>query len=62
VGAGLHGGSGRLGQRQVEVRVLGRGMAPAGRVERLLMPAAPGAAPVAVPAVAQAPVAARLAG
>jgi hypothetical protein len=62
VGAGLHGGSGRLGQRQVEVRVLGRGMAPAGRVERLLMPAGPGAAPVALPAVAQAPVAARLAG
>jgi hypothetical protein len=44
VGAGLHGGSGRLGQRQVEVRVLGRGMAPAGRVERLLMPAIPAAA------------------
>ena len=47
VGAGLHGGSGRLGQRQVEVRVLGRGMAPAGRVERLLMPA-----PRRVPAAA----------
>jgi hypothetical protein len=47
VGAGLHGGSGRLGQRQVEVRVLGRGMAPAGRVERLLMPAIPAAVPAA---------------
>jgi len=43
VGSGVHGGSGRLGQRQVEVRVLGRGMAPAGRVERLLMPAIPAA-------------------
>ena len=47
VGAGLHGGSGRLGRRQVEVRVLGRGMAPAGRVERLLMPAIPAAVPAA---------------
>ena len=43
VGSGVHGGSGRLGQRQVEVRVLARGMAPAGRVERLLMPATPAA-------------------
>jgi hypothetical protein len=76
VGAGLDGGSGRLGERQVEVRVVGRGMAPAGRVERLLMPAAPAAAagslaaaaatsaeapaalaPVAAPAVEQAPAA-----
>jgi hypothetical protein len=56
VGAGLHGGSGRLGERQVEVRVLGRGMAPAGRVERLLMPARPtvGTPAVSAPA-AQAP-------
>jgi hypothetical protein len=51
VGAGLHGGSGRLGERRVEVRVVGRGMAPAGRVERLLMPARP-----ATPAAAPAPV------
>jgi hypothetical protein len=51
VGAGLDGGSGRLGERQVEVRVVGRGMAPAGRVERLLMPARP-----ATPAAAPAPV------
>jgi hypothetical protein len=50
VGAELHGGSGRLGERQVEVRVLGRGLAPAGRVERLLMPAAPAAVPAGLPA------------
>jgi hypothetical protein len=55
VGAGLHGGSGRLGQRQVEVRVLGRGMAPAGRVERLLMPAIPAAVPAAGAPAALAP-------
>jgi hypothetical protein len=57
VGAGLHGGSGRLGQRQVEVRVLGRGMAPAGRVERLLMPAVPAAVPAAGAPAALAPAA-----
>ena len=57
VGAGLHGGSGRLGQRQVEVRVLGRGMAPAGRVERLLMPAIPAAVPAAGAPAAPAPAA-----
>jgi hypothetical protein len=57
VGAGLHGGSGRLGQRQVEVRVLGRGMAPAGRVERLLMPAIPAAVPAAGAPAALAPAA-----
>ena len=66
VGAGLDGGSGRLGERQVEVRVSGRGMAPAGRVERLLMPPRPlapaVAAPVPVAAVEQAPAAVRLAG
>ncbi len=64
VGSGLHGGSGRLGERQVTVRVLGRGMTPTGRVERLLMPACPigpavaAVAPVgaAAPAVAVAPV------
>jgi hypothetical protein len=56
VGTGLHGGSGRLGERQVEVRVSGRGLAPAGRVERLLMPAHP-AGPAAVPAPAVVPVA-----
>ena len=51
VGSGLHGGSGRLAERQVTVRVLGRGMAPAGRVERLLMPARPaGAAALPMPA------------
>ena len=66
MGAGLDGGSGRLGERQVEVRVSGRGMAPAGRVERLLMPArppAPAVAPAAAQAaVEQAPAAVRLAG
>ena len=61
VGAGLHGGSGRLGQRQVEVRVLGRGMAPAGRVERLLMPAIPAAVPAAVAPAAVGPAAVALA-
>ena len=51
VGSGLDGGSGRLGERQVTVRVLGRGMAPTGREERLLMPARPASAPApAVPA------------
>lgn len=53
VGAGLHGGSGRLGERRVEVRVLGRGMAPAGRVERLLMPARPTSSAVVAPAAAE---------
>jgi hypothetical protein len=57
VGAGLHGGSGRLGQRQVEVRVLARGMAPAGRVERLLMPAIPAAVPAALAPAAVGPAA-----
>ncbi len=50
VGSGLDGGSGRLGERRVEVRVLGRGLAPAGRVERLLMPSRP-ASPVVAPAL-----------
>lgn len=50
VGSGLDGGSGRLGERRVEVRVLGRGLAPAGRVARLLMPARP-ASPVVAPAL-----------
>jgi hypothetical protein len=54
VGAGRHGGSGRLDERQVAVRVLGRGLAPAGRVERLLMPARP-ASPVVAPATPLAP-------
>jgi hypothetical protein len=58
---GLDGGSGRLGERQVTVRVLGRGLAPAGREERLLMPGRSGA-PVA-PTPAEAPAArVRLAG
>jgi hypothetical protein len=61
LGAGLHGGSGRLGQRQVEVRVLGRGMAPAGRVARLLMPAIPAAVPAAGAPAALAPAAVELA-
>jgi hypothetical protein len=53
VGAGRHGGSGRLGEREVAVRVLGRGLSPAGRVERLLMPAQPASPVVALaPAVA----------
>jgi hypothetical protein len=65
VGAGLHGGSGRLGERQVEVRVLGRGMAPAGRVERLLMPApalGQASAEVQVPASDEVATSVRLAG
>jgi hypothetical protein len=53
VGAGRGGGSGRLGERRVEVRVLGRGLAPSGRAERLLLPArttSPVVAPAPVPA------------
>ncbi|HEY0814541.1 MAG TPA: hypothetical protein VGE11_14780 [Pseudonocardia sp.] len=52
VGAGLDGGSGRLGERRVEVRVLGRGLAPAGRTERLLLPARTASPVVASPVVA----------
>ena len=60
VGSGQAGGSGRLGERQVTVRALGRGLAPAGREERLLMPARAVGPVVAAPAPAAAPV--RLAG
>ena len=54
VGAELDGGSGRLDERRVAVRVFGRGVAPAGRVERLLMPVRP-ASPVVARAAAPAP-------
>jgi len=60
VGSGQAGGSGRLGERQVTVQVLGRGLAPAGREERLLMPARAVGPVVAAPAPPSAPV--RLAG
>jgi hypothetical protein len=49
VGAGLDGGSGRLGERRVEVQVSGRGLAPAGRAQRLLLPARTASSVVADP-------------
>ncbi len=74
VGAGLDGGSGRLGERRVEVQVSGRGLAPAGRAQRLLLPARTASSVVADPVEVEvedrpdgvvptpAPTAARLAG
>ena len=57
---GVGDGSGRLGERQVVVRALGRGMAPVGREARLLMPARAVGPVVAAPAPTAASV--RLAG
>jgi hypothetical protein len=49
VGVGQDGGVGRLDERRVVVRVLGRGVAQAGLVERLLMPVRPASPVVAAP-------------
>jgi hypothetical protein len=45
---GLGTGAGRLGERQVRVRLRGRGVATGGRSARLLLPA-PGGAVAAAP-------------
>jgi hypothetical protein len=42
VGGGADGGAGRLSARRVQVRLRGRGVAPAGRTARLLLPGGTG--------------------